>query len=300
MVEAMAKGKDMKSGDPKGSLLAARAAQEIGADFVKTYYTGDPDSFHKVVEGCPVPIVILGGEKAETLEQVFSVVHASIQAGRQGHRDRPQHLGAREDPPGGGGDGGHRPRGLDGQAGPGPRGLGGRPASMPGLAFASNFLWVMVIGLLGPSLPAIVEDLGISYAQAGLFFTLLSLGSLFGASLGASASDRAAAQGAVRRVRRCASRSGSPWWGSCRATSRRPCSCSCSAWREARSARSARASCWARRPSAGSGTSRGSRPSGPWAASWRPILVSVNFTAGLAWRFPFLETAAHRPRAVRR
>ncbi len=61
---------------------------------------------------------------------------------------------------------------------------------MPGLAFATNFLWVMVIGLLGPSLPAIVEDLGISYAQAGLFFTLLSLGSLFGASFGASASDR--------------------------------------------------------------------------------------------------------------
>jgi MFS family permease len=59
-----------------------------------------------------------------------------------------------------------------------------------GLAFASNFLWVMVIGLLGPSLPAIVADLGISYAQAGLFFTLLSLGSFFGTSLGASASDR--------------------------------------------------------------------------------------------------------------
>jgi len=84
MVEAMAKGKDMKSGDPKGVLLAARAAQEIGADFVKTYYTGDPDSFRKVVEGCPVPIVILGGEKAETLEQVFTVVHASLQAGGKG------------------------------------------------------------------------------------------------------------------------------------------------------------------------------------------------------------------------
>ena len=84
MIEAMAKGKDMKSGDPKGILLAARAAQEIGADFVKTYYTGDPESFHRVVEGCPVPVVILGGEKAETVEQVFSVVHASVQAGGRG------------------------------------------------------------------------------------------------------------------------------------------------------------------------------------------------------------------------
>ncbi len=61
---------------------------------------------------------------------------------------------------------------------------------MQALAYASNFLWVLVISLLGPSLPAIVADLGIGYAQAGLFFTLLSLGSFFGTSLGAIASDR--------------------------------------------------------------------------------------------------------------
>ncbi len=53
MIEAMAKGKDMKSGDPKGILLAARAAQEIGADFVKTYYTGDPESFQQGRGGLP-------------------------------------------------------------------------------------------------------------------------------------------------------------------------------------------------------------------------------------------------------
>lgn len=47
----------------------------------------------------------------------------------------------------------------------------------------------MVIGLLGPSVPAIIADLGISYSQAGLFFTLLSLGSVFGTSVGAMASD---------------------------------------------------------------------------------------------------------------
>jgi fructose-bisphosphate aldolase, class I len=84
MIEAMAKGKDMKSTDPRGVALAARAAQEIGADFVKTYYTGDPESFHKIVEGCPVPIVILGGEKSDTLEAVFSDVYYSLQAGGKG------------------------------------------------------------------------------------------------------------------------------------------------------------------------------------------------------------------------
>jgi MFS family permease len=60
---------------------------------------------------------------------------------------------------------------------------------MPYLAFASNFTWVMVIGLLGPSIPVIIEELGISYTQAGLFFTMLSLGSLFGTPLGGIASD---------------------------------------------------------------------------------------------------------------
>ena len=47
----------------------------------------------------------------------------------------------------------------------------------------------MVIGLLGPSIPGIIMDLGISYTQAGLFFTLLSLGSLLGTPLGGFASD---------------------------------------------------------------------------------------------------------------
>jgi MFS transporter, FHS family, glucose/mannose:H+ symporter len=60
---------------------------------------------------------------------------------------------------------------------------------MPALAFATNFLWVMVIGILGPCLPAMMADLGIGYGQAGFFFTLLSLGSLIGTSLGAIGSD---------------------------------------------------------------------------------------------------------------
>lgn len=60
---------------------------------------------------------------------------------------------------------------------------------MPFLAFAANFLWVMILGLFGPSLPAMIAELGIGYAQAGLFFTLLSLGSLVATPLGAAASD---------------------------------------------------------------------------------------------------------------
>lgn len=84
MIEAMAKMEGKKSNDPENIKLAARAAQEIGADIVKTYYTGDPDSFRKVVEGCPVPIVILGGEKNDSLQSLFNDVYWSIQAGGAG------------------------------------------------------------------------------------------------------------------------------------------------------------------------------------------------------------------------
>lgn len=84
MIEAMAKMEGKKSNDPENIRLAARAAQEIGADIVKTYYTGDPDSFRKVVEGCPVPVVILGGEKNDSLASLFSDVYWSVQAGGAG------------------------------------------------------------------------------------------------------------------------------------------------------------------------------------------------------------------------
>ncbi|MBT3275367.1 MAG: fructose-bisphosphate aldolase [Spirochaetales bacterium] len=84
MIEAMAIGKDLGKADPRGIKLAARAAAEVGADIVKTYYTGDPDSFHEVVKGCPVPIVVLGGEKSDSVEIVFKDVHGAMQAGAKG------------------------------------------------------------------------------------------------------------------------------------------------------------------------------------------------------------------------
>jgi DhnA family fructose-bisphosphate aldolase class Ia len=84
MIEAMAKGKDLSSTDPKGVKLAARAAMEIGADIVKTYYTGDPDSFREVVAGCPIPILILGGPKSDSDEEVIANVYHAMQAGARG------------------------------------------------------------------------------------------------------------------------------------------------------------------------------------------------------------------------
>ena len=50
-------GKEMVR-DARYLALASRIAAEIGAHMVKTYYCAE--DFEKVVEGCPVPIVIAG------------------------------------------------------------------------------------------------------------------------------------------------------------------------------------------------------------------------------------------------
>lgn len=60
---------------------------------------------------------------------------------------------------------------------------------MPAVAFMANGLWVLVIGLLGPSVPFIIEEFSIDYSQAGLIFTLLSIASFFGTFTGGWVSD---------------------------------------------------------------------------------------------------------------
>ena len=62
----------------------ARLGAELGADVVKTNYTGDADSFKQVVEGCPVPVVIAGGPKQNEVSGVLQMVYDSIQAGGAG------------------------------------------------------------------------------------------------------------------------------------------------------------------------------------------------------------------------
>ena len=64
--------------------LAARAAAELGADIVKTNYTGGPESFREVVKGCPVPVVIAGGPRMKSDMDVLNMVRESIDAGGSG------------------------------------------------------------------------------------------------------------------------------------------------------------------------------------------------------------------------
>lgn len=64
--------------------VAARMGAEFGADFIKTSYTGDTETFKKVVEACPVPIVILGGAKMDNDRAVLETVKGAIDAGAAG------------------------------------------------------------------------------------------------------------------------------------------------------------------------------------------------------------------------
>ena len=63
---------------------AARLGAELGADIVKVNYTGSPESFRQVIAGCPVPVVIAGGEKVETDEELLRMIAGSLEAGGAG------------------------------------------------------------------------------------------------------------------------------------------------------------------------------------------------------------------------
>ncbi len=63
---------------------AARVGAELGADIVKVPYTGSVESFTEVVQGCPVPVVIAGGPKMESDEDIFRMVEGALKAGAAG------------------------------------------------------------------------------------------------------------------------------------------------------------------------------------------------------------------------
>ena len=82
---------------PKGNLIgkedwykeehvtyAARAGAELGVDIIKTFYTGDPTSFARVVRATPASLVVSGGPKLPSLQHVFQMTYEAMQAGAVG------------------------------------------------------------------------------------------------------------------------------------------------------------------------------------------------------------------------
>lgn len=63
---------------------AARLGAELGADVVKTVYTGSPESFRRVVEACPAPVVLAGGPKTPDVKSFLKMVYDAVEAGAKG------------------------------------------------------------------------------------------------------------------------------------------------------------------------------------------------------------------------
>ena len=69
---------------PGNIARVCRQAAEMGADYVKTLYTGDPESMRRVVEGATVPVIILGGNRAASESDLLRQVEDALQAGVRG------------------------------------------------------------------------------------------------------------------------------------------------------------------------------------------------------------------------
>jgi fructose-bisphosphate aldolase/2-amino-3,7-dideoxy-D-threo-hept-6-ulosonate synthase len=63
---------------------AARIGAELGADIIKTNYTGSIESFKQVTESCPAPVVIAGGPKCKSPQEVLQTTFDALQAGASG------------------------------------------------------------------------------------------------------------------------------------------------------------------------------------------------------------------------
>jgi DhnA family fructose-bisphosphate aldolase class Ia len=85
IIESLARGKEVK--DPlslEWMKLHTRIASEIGADLIKTEYTGSPESMREIVEISPAPILVLGGARSASDNDALNVVRGAVEAGAAG------------------------------------------------------------------------------------------------------------------------------------------------------------------------------------------------------------------------
>ncbi|QSG12811.1 2-amino-3,7-dideoxy-D-threo-hept-6-ulosonic acidsynthase, DhnA-aldolase family [Halapricum desulfuricans] len=80
---AYARGPGIDESDPEALGHAVRLAEELGADVIKTGYSGDAETFQRVVEATAKPVVIAGGSKG-TDEETLEMVRGAMDAGAAG------------------------------------------------------------------------------------------------------------------------------------------------------------------------------------------------------------------------
>jgi putative autoinducer-2 (AI-2) aldolase len=74
-------GKELEKRDARYLALACRVSAELGAHLVKTYYC---EGFSKVVDSCPVPIVVAGGPKLDSIDAALTLAHSAMAEGARG------------------------------------------------------------------------------------------------------------------------------------------------------------------------------------------------------------------------
>jgi DhnA family fructose-bisphosphate aldolase class Ia len=86
VVEAVAWGSraEERRKDPELLAFAARIAVELGADAIKTEYTGDRESMRQVIDGVPAPVLVLGGPKTNDPAALVEATRLAMDAGAKG------------------------------------------------------------------------------------------------------------------------------------------------------------------------------------------------------------------------
>jgi DhnA family fructose-bisphosphate aldolase class Ia len=85
IVESIARGKPVQNPcEPHWLMLHTRMAAELGADVIKTESPGDVEKLRTIVTACPVPILVLGGGRSGSDEEVLDIVRGIVAAGAAG------------------------------------------------------------------------------------------------------------------------------------------------------------------------------------------------------------------------
>ena len=85
IVESLARGKNLRTpNDPEWLKLHSRVAAELGADVIKTEYSGDPGTMRTVLNACPIPILVLGGTRTGSDDDIVQVTQAIVDSGAAG------------------------------------------------------------------------------------------------------------------------------------------------------------------------------------------------------------------------